>query len=319
MNKKHLPLPAKSICFSAVHNQGSLNYRESQHVPSAVFRTFPREALDRSIPARFEKQVQEFPRRLALKTESVTYTYEELNYQANRIARMILAHKGSNTHPIGLIMETGGSMMASILGILKAGRFFIPVDPVLLSSRERHILYEAHTDLILTDHSTQAIARELGGDAIQLVNIDELDHSLSTNNLGLRISPDQLAYIIYTSGSTGQPKGVMQNHRNVLHKVMEHTNSVHLCHMDRLGLLYSPSFSGAMRDIFSALLNGAGLFPFDLKRGGVSRLADWLRDEEITVYNSAATVFRHLISCLTPTHSFPNLRLIQLGSETYLL
>ena len=279
------------------------------------FQAFPRQDLDGSITARFEDQVRLFPHRLAVKTESHTATYEELNHQANRIARIILTQKGSESHPIALIMEAGVPMMAAILGILKAGRFFIPLDPTQPPSRGRNILYQAHTDLILANRSTLSTAKELLEDASPLINIDQIDHSLSSKNPGLTVLPEQLAYIIYTSGSTGKPKGVMQNHRNVLHKSMEHTNSVHICHEDRLGLLYSPSFSGAMRDIFSALLNGAGLFPFNLKREGINRLSDWLIHEEITVYNSVATVFRHFMNNLTKNHKFPNLRLIQLGSE----
>ena len=79
------------------------------------------------------------------------------------------------------------------------------------------------------------------------------------------VEPDRLAYILYTSGSTGQPKGVMQNHRNVLHYIRVYTNNLHLNADDRLTLLSSYCFDASVMDIYGALLNGATLYPIDIK------------------------------------------------------
>ena len=133
----------------------------------------------------------------------------------------------------------------------------------------------------------------------QVLNLDELDAGLADENLGLALSPDTLAYLLYTSGSTGAPKGVLQNHRNVLHMIKNECNGFHFCADDRLSLLYSPSVVSAARNTFSALLNGAALFPFNLREEGLARLASWLIQEEITFYNSVATVFRHFAGTLT--------------------
>src|SRR3990172_3749749 len=72
----------------------------------------------------------------------------------------------------------------------------------------------------------------------ELNNMDELDWSLSDENIGLPLSPDTLAYILYTSGSTAQAKGVLQNHRNTLHTIMNYTNAFRVCVYDRLTLLH---------------------------------------------------------------------------------
>ncbi len=95
---------------------------------------------------------------------------------------------------------------------------------------------------------------------------------------------------------------------------MNYTNSCHLCTDDRLTLLQSCSFSGSVHPIFSALLNGAALFPFYVKEEGIAQLADWLIDEEITVF-IGGSIFRHLANTLTGRETFPKLRMLYLGGE----
>jgi len=129
------------------------------------------------------------------------------------------------------------------------------------------------------------------------------------------IAPKDLAHIIYTSGSTSEPKGVIDLHRNVLHHVMVVTNSSHYCREDRMTLLRAPSSTGGLANLYSALLNGACLFPFDVQNRGVAQLAAWLIAHDITVYHSSATVFRHFVQTLENKDEFPHLRLIRLGSE----
>src|SRR5262245_10049595 len=98
--------------------------------PSGNFIEIPREDVETSIPARFEKIVGQFPDRLAVKTESRTLTYRELNQAANRLSHAIRAHRGEAQGPIALLMEHDSSLFVAILGVLKAGKICVVLDPM---------------------------------------------------------------------------------------------------------------------------------------------------------------------------------------------
>jgi amino acid adenylation domain-containing protein len=185
-------------------------------------------------------------------------------------------------------------------------------------ARNAYLLEDAGATLVVTNARHFALAGRLNEAARPLLNIDELESTTPEVSLDLPVPPDAPAYILYTSGSTGRPKGVVQNHRNVLWDIREYTNTLHICPDDRMTLLYSCSVNGAVRGIFGALLNGAALYPLDIKEQGLNGLADLLSGEEITFFHSVPSVFRHFVATLTGTERFPKLRLIRFGGERVL-
>jgi len=281
--------------------------------PSGSFIEFKKEEIEQSIPDRFEQIVRRYPDSMAVKTKHYELTYDALNRMANRLAQAILAQCGEGNEPIALLFENDAPMVAAILGVLKTGRIYVPLDPSYPPARISTILEDSQADLIVTNTYNLPLARQLIQGRLQWINTDEFDSSLSTENPGLSMSPDILAWILYTSGSTGQPKGVVQNHRNVLSHIMAYTNNINICPDDRLTLLHSYSFSASQLNFFGALLNGAALFPFNLKWEGVERVGNWLMQEGISIYHSVPTVFRHFVSSLTGEVEFPQLRLIHLS------
>ena len=166
-----------------------------------------------------------------------------------------------------------------------------------------------NASVILTDAEHHDAARAAAGDRPVLV----VDAIGPADDPGIETTPDSLAYVFFTSGSTGRPKGVYDTHRNVLHNVLRYTNTLEIAPNDRLSLVQSPSFSGTVSSLFSALLNGAAVFPFGLDEGGFGRLADLVRDERITIYHSVPAVFRALLR--SDAKSFPDVRVVRLEGD----
>jgi len=271
--------------------------------------------MNRSITDHFEEQVITHSERVAVKVKGQLFTYKALNQMAERIAQTIRSRCGDASEPVALLLGQSGESIAAILGVLKAGKFYVPLDPTYPGARLIAMLQDCQTRLVLSDTVNFSLAKELTSDPVTLLGLDQLDTSLSTQVSGASISPDTVAAIFYTSGSTGQPKGVIQTHRSILHRVMIDTNNFHIGPDDRLSLLSSPIYSVSLRNLFSGLLNGATVCPFNIEDEGVSNVARWLTQEKITIYFSVPTVFRHFIEHLTGEEDLSTVRLIYLAGE----
>jgi amino acid adenylation domain-containing protein len=277
------------------------------------FVEFKKEDIERSIPDRFERQVRQYPLRLAVKDRGKSLTYDELNRAANRVAHAILAQDCKSDEPVALLFKQGMSLVAASLGVLKAGKAYVPVDHSLPLTKATRILRDFAPRLILTDEHKFSLARELASRSTDILDVDALDAQLADSDPGLSISPDALAYIHYTSGSTGEPKGVVENHRNEIHNIMTNTNALRVSPDDRISLVRANNV-GATRDTLLALLNGAALFPLDIKEG-LADLGRWLIEEEITLFTCVTSIFRHAVKNLSDKEQFPKLRLIHVGGE----
>jgi len=283
-------------------------------VPGLAFVKFEKQATENSVPDRFEQQVAAYPDHLAVKTRLHQLTYSAFNKVANRIAHTVGQQSGK-AEPVALLLDHDAWAVVAIFGLLKAGRSFVPLDPSLPEVRLKYMLEDSGAKLIITNSERLNLSQVLRGKSRGVIDLDHLDVSLPNDNPGMSISPGSMTCILYTSGTTGRPKGVVHSHRNELHNVMHHTNSLSLNANDRLTLLGSYSTGQGIQDLYCALLNGASLYPWSLKSEGLIGLANWLIGEGITVYHSAATVFRHFVRNLNGAEEFPHLRIVRLGSE----
>ncbi len=268
-----------------------------------------------TIQTRFETWVRVQPDHPALVTRAASFSYAELNRLANRIAHTLLAAEFDRSLPVGIVMDQNELQVASTLGVLKAGGFYVSLDPRNPTERNRLIMMQSGCPFVLTNEARRSQVWSTPDHSIRCIAIDRLEAGLVDTNPVLEINPNTLACLIYTSGSTGRPKGVMHSHETVLHNMERHGREFDIHPCDRQSLIYSPSVYGGHRDAFNALLNGASLHLYPLLDQGITDLPSWLQDEKITIFCCVATVFRQFLRHLEPGTSFPDLRLIKLGGE----
>ncbi|MFH9575313.1 amino acid adenylation domain-containing protein [Streptomyces sp. NPDC017454] len=184
----------------------------------------PAELPGLTVPAMFERQAAATPDAPALVCEGRTLTYRELEDRANQVAWELIGRGAGPEDLVLLALPRTEDLVAGLLGILKSGAGYVPMDPRYLGGRARTVLSEARPRFAVTDTATW---QELPPGDITPVNVDDRadwdgpagapDDTARTSPLG----PDNLAYVMYTSGSTGKPKGAAITHRNVVNGVRE--------------------------------------------------------------------------------------------------
>ncbi|HJP05728.1 MAG TPA: amino acid adenylation domain-containing protein, partial [Gammaproteobacteria bacterium] len=285
-----------------------------QPAPTNEFERFPDSALEHSLVARFEAQVELRPDAPAVATRNHRWSYGDLNQRANAVAHALIEASVPAGERIGLILGHDAPMLAGLLGALKASQAYVPLDPHAPAARLRTIIRDAGLSALVAAPNHAGLAVELSAGTLPVISIAGTgDNSLP--NPAISVEPDELAYILFTSGSTGTPKGVMQTHRNVLHHIRTYTNALHLAADDRLSLFSPYGFDAAVMDIYGALLNGACLSPIDIR--DEESAADILRqlpELDITIFHSTPTVYRYLFEQQGET-DLGAIRLVVLGGE----
>jgi len=281
--------------------------------PTGTFVEFSKEDVEKSIPERFEKVVRMYPDRLAIKMGDRASTYDELNKAANRIGHAILGKRGPGSEPIALLFEHGIDMIPAMLGVLKAGKFYLGLDPSFPQERNIRMLEDSGAGILVSNYRNLALANDKIQNSMCLLNIDELDQSTPSENPNLAIGAEELACLLYTSGSTGKPKGIVCPHRNLVFNGVVHGHVNNISADDKLTLFHSIAFGSSHINLYQSLLNGASIHPFDIRSAGIIRIASWLYEERITVFHSAPLVFRQFAESLSDQIDISTLRLINLS------
>jgi amino acid adenylation domain-containing protein len=268
-----------------------------------------------SLASMFEGQVARYPDRIAVVSGHSRLTYGELNQAANRIAHILLARLGSGEGTVALLFQPGTSIVVAILGVLKAGKIYVALDLSYPQPRTAYMLEDCEAKLLLTDTRHVSFAQQVAQGGQEVINCDDIDPSTAVANPKGEVRGNTAAFLLYTSGSTGNPKGVLHNHRNVLVEVRNYTSDVRICSDDRLAVWHSFSFANSIRNLYGALMNGAAVFPYDLPGQGLMPLAEWIRENEITMIHTLATTFRAFVDILPGDATYPRVRILRLGGE----
>ncbi|MGX5439995.1 amino acid adenylation domain-containing protein [Bacillus thuringiensis] len=265
---------------------------------------------NKTINQLFEEQVERAPDNIAVVFKDQQLTYRELNERSNQLAKL-LRNKGVKKNTIiGLMAERSLEMIIGIIGILKSGAAYLPIDPDTPKARIDYMLQDSHAMILLTH---EKFIKEIEYD-VEIINLDGVDaKGLSIGNLTNVTDSDDTAYIIYTSGSTGIPKGVIISHYSAI-RVIRNTNYIEIQNNDTILQLSNYSFDGSIFDIYGALLNGAKLVVIEKDTViNINKLGNLIKQEKISVMFITTALFNALvdmkIECLT------NIRKILFGGE----
>jgi len=218
---------------------------------------------DKTLVDLFEQQVQENPNNLALVFEQESLTYQQLNAKANQLAHYLLTHYTIKPDTLmGICVERSLDMIIGMLGILKTGSAYVPIDPNYLGDRIYLILEDCQATVLLTQRNLKdKLPLDQWVQADKVLCLDDNEFAqYPINNPTVFRKPNNLAYVIYTSGSTGQPKGVMIEHQAIVNLSLNWGKLFHVKPHSRLLQFGSFSFDLSIGEIATNLIHGACLY-----------------------------------------------------------
>ncbi|KAF3458515.1 non-ribosomal peptide synthetase [Ralstonia solanacearum] len=204
----------------------------------------------------FEAQVRRTPEAIAVVHEGRQVSYAELNARANRVAHALIGLGVGPDARVGLCVERSVELVVGLLGILKAGGGYVPLDPSYPQDRLAYMLEDSAPVAVLT----QGLVREqLGMLSVPVLDLDGPQEDAEHDPQVTGLEPHHLAYVIYTSGSTGRPKGVMNEHRGVVNRLWWAQQTYRLDASDRVLQKTPFGFDVSVWELFWPLLAGARL------------------------------------------------------------
>ena len=207
----------------------------------------------------FEAQVARTPDAIAVCFEDQQLTYEQLNRRANQLAYHLRTLGVGPEVPVGVCLKHSLEMVIGLLGILKAGGVYVPLDPAYPKERLAFMLEDAEVPVLLTQEPLLAGLPEHNAKVVCLDSDWEAIAQESPENPICSTIPANLAYVIYTSGSTGQPKGVLVSHASIAEHCLNIQRYYELESSDRVLQFASLSFDVSLEQILPTLIVGARL------------------------------------------------------------
>ncbi|MFB2922783.1 MULTISPECIES: amino acid adenylation domain-containing protein [Aerosakkonema] len=271
-----------------------------------------------SIHQLFETQVEQTPDTVAVIFKDEQLTYRELNTKANQLAHHLQALGVKPETLVGICVERSLEMIIGLLGILKAGAAYVPIDPAYPSERKVFILEDSSVPVLLTQFR---FVESLPQHQAQVVCLDcdwEEISRYSQENPIHKLMPDNLAYAIYTSGSTGQPKGVLVSHQALVNHSFFIAKHYDLQVTDRVLQFTSISFDVAAEELFPTWIGGgAVVLRPSSNPPNIAEFQELINREKLSVVNIPASYWHEWVSVLESSEiQLPySLRLVVVGNE----
>jgi amino acid adenylation domain-containing protein len=248
--------------------------------------------VDECVHHRFERQVERTPDAIAVTSNGASLTYADLNGRANAVAERLIAMGAGPDVLVALCMERSVGMLIGLLGILKAGAAYLPVDLRYPAERVAFILEDAGVHLLISQRSLEAMLPKHQAEVLFLEDVNESRQE----NPGSRATLDHLAYVIYTSGSTGKPKGVEVLHRGVTNVLHSFEELLGFGADDVLLATTTLSFDIHVLELFTPIQAGSRLvIATDEEAQDPAALMALLETSEATIYQATPVRYRMLL------------------------
>ncbi len=323
------PIEARRICeymrmaleqiVEALERAPGTEVREIEVVPEVERRQIveewnrtKREIPEATLVELFEEQVQRTPEAVAIKSGDKKISYGKLNERANRLAHYLRRLGVERDDVVGVCLERGIEVVIGILGIVKAGAAYLPLDPEYPPSRLLYMVRDSGARVVVSDRLQ---GERLAGSDAEVINLSTVEAEAEDvrENPRVEVCGDNLAYVIYTSGSTGEPKGIEVTHRGVARLVCQ-TDYVEIREMDVIAQASTISFDAATFEIWGALVHGARLHCISrdlLLQPGL--LAEELIAEEVSTIFLTTALFNQVAR--SEPRAFKGCREILFGGE----
>ncbi len=269
----------------------------------------------------FEEQVERTPDAVAVVFENQQLTYRELNQSANKIAHHLQALGVKPEVLVGMCVDRSIEMVVGLLGILKSGGVYVPLDPAYPQERLSYMLLDSQVSVLLTQQRLLASLSECSATVVCLDTDWEAIDEKSEHNPLSGVQPSDLAYVIYTSGSTGKPKGVLISHSSLANHCCAIQKEYQLNSSDCVLQFSSLNFDVSLEQIFVTLLVGAKLVVRGADLWTTTNFHQKIADFGITVVNLPPVYWQQLVQewVLTPEFAPKNqLRLVLVGGDQML-
>ncbi|MEO5913270.1 MAG: non-ribosomal peptide synthetase [Luteolibacter sp.] len=262
---------------------------------------------------KFERQAKLSPSRTAVISGNESVTYAELSSRSNQIANLLRSQGIGRGNFVGLGLHRSLELPAALLGILKSGAAYVPLDPGYPAARIEQMISSADLKYVVTNSDL----------ATQFPNVrticmdDEAVSSASTDGLDQGMEKDDLIYAIFTSGSTGQPKAASVYHRGFENLLRWYSIELDMGPSDRTLIISSPSFDLTQKNFFAPLITGGTLILDDCQTYDISRISALIRELGVTLINCTPSAFYPLVDAAANEDyiALASLRFAVLGGE----
>ncbi|MEV5126669.1 amino acid adenylation domain-containing protein, partial [Streptomyces decoyicus] len=282
----------------------------------AEYNDIARPVPDLTVPAMFERWAADTPDAVAVVSGGTSLTYRQLNRRANLLAHELIRRGVGPETTVAVALPRSPELVTALLGVVKAGGAYLPIDPEYPSARLDYILTDAAPRLLLTDAEVQPTLPDAGLPTLLMADLPAEGPS-ADRDPAPALLPQHLAYLMYTSGSTGRPKGVAVTHQNV---VSLFAGTDHWCRFgsdDAWAWCHSQAFDFSVWELWGALLYGGRVVvvSWDVVRSP-DALWQLILDIGVTVLNQTPSAFYELVAARAaePDRESP-LRMVVFGGE----